>query len=184
MPFEGEPPNGDYAGYIDRVINRGTGTPGEQRLLKSGSGGVRAKIGIPGMQKGTLGPGEQYSSGTGMPSALVAPIPIADHMPAGLSEPASTTTLAAQRSDTAQGLIQTALGGLFALASIGSLISAIVANDELSPFKIIQIVILFIIARHLLKKGLSKVRSSGQMVLKNFPPLVSKNSAGKTGHNN
>lgn len=184
MPFEGEPPNGDYAGYIDRVINRGTGTPGEQRLLKSGSGGVRARIGIPDMQKGTLGPGEQRSSGTGMPSALVAPAPIADNMPAGVSEPASTTTLAAQRNDAVQGLVQTALGGLFALGSIGSLISVIVANDELSPFKIVQVVILFVIARHLLRKGLSRIRASGQAPLKSFPPLVSKNSAGKSGHNN
>lgn len=182
MPFEGEPPNGDYAGYIDRVINRGAGTPGEQRLLKSGSGGVRARIGIPGMQKGTLGPGEQHYSGTGMPSALVAPAPVADHLPAGLSEPASTTTLAAQRNDTVQGLVQTGLGGLFALGSLGSAISAVVSDHEMAPFHIFQIVVLFIVARVLLKKGLAKLRASGSQVLRNFPPL--KNSAGKTGHDN
>jgi hypothetical protein len=32
MPFEGEPRNGDYAAYVDRLVNQGVGAPGAQRI--------------------------------------------------------------------------------------------------------------------------------------------------------
>jgi hypothetical protein len=170
MPFEGEPPNGDYAGYIDRVINKGTGTPGEQRLLKGGSGGVRARMGIPGLQKGTLGPGEQRSTGTGMPSAPVAPVATSIGLPPGVSEPASTTTLAAQRTNVGQGLVQTVLGGLFGLAAAGSLVSTLMDDQGVQPYNVVQILVPAVIARFLLKRGVGKMR--GGQPLQTFPPLA------------
>jgi hypothetical protein len=181
MPFDGEPPNGDYAGYIDRVINRGTGTPGEQRLLKSGSGGVRARMGIPGLQKGTLGPGEQRSTGTGMPSALVAPVPTSDTLPAGISKPASSTTLAAQRTNVGQGLVQTVLGGAIGLASAIGLISTLFTDQGAQPFHIVQIVVAALIARFLIMRGVSKMRASNQAPLQTFPPLAVSRDAADNG---
>lgn len=183
MPFDGEPPNGDYAGYIDRVINRGTGTPGEQRLLKSGSGGVRARMGIPGLQKGTLGPGEQRSTGTGMPSALVAPAPTADTLPAGISKPASTTTLAAQRTNVGQGLVQTVLGGAFGLWAAISLITSMFSDQGVQPYHVVQILVPALIARFLIKRGVERMRTSGQLPLQTFPPLaVSRDAEDNGGH--
>lgn len=183
MPFDGEPPNGDYAGYIDRVINRGTGTPGEQRLLKSGSGGVRARMGIPGLQKGTLSPGEQHSTGTGMPSALVAPVPTSDTLPAGISEPASTTTLAAQRTNVGQGLVQTVVGGVFGLWAAISLITSMFSDQGVQPYHVVQILVPALIARFLIKRGVERMRTSGQLPLQTFPPLaVSRDAKDSGGH--
>lgn len=175
MPFEGEPPNGDYAGYIDRVINRGQGTPGEQRLFQAGSGGVRARKGLPELEKGMLGPGEQASAGTGMPSALVAPAPPSANTPAGLNEPAPASTLAAQRRNAVGGLAQTAIGGLFALAAIGNLIYATQA-DSPTP-QLILTVIFFVAARNLLKAGFRKLRGSTPATLAKYPPLKARGSS-------
>lgn len=170
MPFEGEPPNGDYAGYIDRVINRGQGTPGEQRLFQTGTGGVKARKGLANSEKGMLSPGEQAPTGTGMPSALTAPPPPSAHMPAGLSEPASPTTLAAQHRHVVSGVVQTVFGGIFALSALGSLITAIRA-DDVAPVHVVMTVLFFIAARNLLKKGLASLRGNARAPLVQYPPL-------------
>lgn len=172
MPFDAEPPNGDYATYIDRMVNRDAGAPGSQGLLKTGTGGFQSALRLPGAQKDTLSPGQQYTAGTGIPSAPTLPAPPSASMPAGVSEPASGATLAAQGGSAIRGAIQMLLGILFGVLAVGSLASAFIDGDPLEPFNLIRTVILLLIARSLFRHGRKTLRGTQSIPGVTLPPFV------------
>ncbi|MDX3904178.1 MAG: phage holin family protein [Pigmentiphaga sp.] len=172
MPFDAEPPGGDYAAYIDRLVNRGTGTPGAQGLLKTGTGGFRPALRLPGRQNDTRSPGQQYTAGTGIPSAPQAPPAPSANMPAGISEPASQATLAAQGSRAVGGTVQILLGVLFGVLTVGSIVAAFLDEDPLEPFNIFRTVALFILARVLILRGRRALQGAQAMPGVSLPPFV------------
>ncbi|OVZ54101.1 hypothetical protein CDO44_27085 [Pigmentiphaga sp. NML080357] len=172
MPFDAEPPGGDYAAYIDKMVNRGAGTPGAQGLLKTGTGGFQSALRLPGAQKETRSPGQQYTAGTGIPSAPTAPAPPSSHMPAGVSEPASNATLAAQGSRAVSGTIQIVLGVLFGVLTAASIAAALLDEDPLEPFHVVRTVILFIVARMLFLRGRRALRGAQSIPGVSLPPFV------------
>ncbi|MPS26510.1 phage holin family protein [Pigmentiphaga sp.] len=184
MPFDAEPPNGDYAAYIDKMVNRGAGTPGEQGLLKTGTGGFRPALRLPGAQKDTRSPGQQYSSGTGIPSAPTAPAAPSANMPAGVSEPASPATLAAQGNSAIKGTVQILLGGLFGVLAASSIGAALMDDDPLEPFNIVRTIILFIIARSLFRRGRQTLRGAQGIPGTTLPPFVPPNRNQRSSHRN
>ena len=172
MPFDSEPPDGDYAAYIDKLVNRGTGTPGAQRLLKTSAKGFRSALGLPRGRQDALGPGQQYATGTGLPSAPTAPVSRAEGMPAGISEPASQATLARQGRDAVGGTVQTLLGLLFAVLTAGSIASALMDEDPLEPGNIVRTIILLVLARTFFRQGSRKLRGASAMPPSPLPPFV------------
>jgi len=172
MPFDPEPPDGDYAAYIDKLVNRGTGTPGAQSLLKTGTGGFRSALRLPGAQKDTLGPGQQYTTGTGIPSAPTAPAAPSANLPAGISEPASQATLAAQGSKVVRGTAQTLLALLFAVLTVGSIVAALMDEDPLEPGNIVRTIILLAITRTLFRQGRRSLRGAQAIPGTTLPPFV------------
>ncbi|VCU71272.1 hypothetical protein PIGHUM_03353 [Pigmentiphaga humi] len=172
MPFDPEPPNGDYAAYIDKMVNRGSGTPGAQGLLKTGTGGFRPALRLPGAQKDTRSPGQQYSAGIGIPSAPTAPAPPSASMPAGVSEPASNATLAAQGGSAVRGTVQILLGVLFGVLTVASIASVLIDGDALEPFHIVRAIILFFVARALFRRGRRTLRGAQPIPGVTLPPFV------------
>jgi hypothetical protein len=172
MPFDGEPRHGDYAAYIDKLVNRGVGPPGEQRMMQPDSSALKAAFGVSDRHSDALSPGQQYSAGTGIASAPTAPAPPSAHLPPGISEPASQATLAA-RSKTASGsMIQAGLGVVFLLMAGSNVVSAFQRDDLLQPGTIARIVVMLVLARFLLKRGLGRLRNTQNVPLSALPPFV------------
>ncbi len=169
MPFDAEPRNGDYASYIDQLVNRGGGTPGEQGLPKVQSGfktgGFLSKVKTQALATAQKTTGD----------SSIAPTQISPYFPTRPSDsPGSTpdATLAAQGGKVLAGVGKFALGILFGIFTVASLIAAFSSDDPLHPVNVGRTVVLFLIARVLVKNGLNAIKSGQKPPAKALSPFV------------